>query len=156
MLYTIIGLLLTGAFVFWFNKYGIRILAEKKASKELDRLLFSSGKADKEKVLSTIHEITKNRLTDDQAIDYFLKIKGLQVINLNDPISYWTRKYLMSSTKIRLNYFEQVKFYETFLNFPEVNGRVFKKTDSSPLSRFPLTEAAQELIKNTTMAKKLA
>ncbi|MBN2165670.1 MAG: hypothetical protein JW717_05285 [Marinilabiliaceae bacterium] len=131
-------------------------MAEKKATEELDKILFCSEKTDKTLILKTIHEITKNRLTDDEAMDYFLKIKGLQVINLSDPISYWTRKFLMSPTKIRLNYFEQVKFYETFLNFPEVNGRVFKKVDNSPLSRFPLTEAAQELIKRATLLKRLA
>lgn len=156
MVYLLIVFSVIGALAFWMNKFGLKMIAERKGKQELDKMFFSSENADKKNVLDTIHEITKQRLTDDQAMDYFLKIKGLQVVNLNDPISYWKRRYLMSPTKIRLNYFEQVKFYETFLNFPEVNGRVFKKVDNSPLSRFPLTDAAQELIKNTSLSKRLA
>ena len=56
-------------------------------------------------------------------MDYYLKIKGLQAINLNDPVDFWTRQYLLQPTRIRLNYFEQVKFYETFLNYPEIQGK---------------------------------
>lgn len=142
--------------IVWLNQRGLEKMAEKRAIKELEKKLFPEGESQKAKVLQNIHQITSGRLTDELALDYFLKIKGLQVINLNDPIPFWTRKFLMSSTKVKLNYFEQVKFYEAFLNFPEGNKRSGANANRSPLSMYPLTQAAQELIKSSTLSKKLA
>jgi hypothetical protein len=152
------GLIVAAISIVWINQRGLEKMAEKRAIKELERKLFPNGDAQKSQIISAIHQITSNRLSDDLVLDYFLKIKGLQVINLNDPINFWTRKYLMSSTKVKLNYFEQVKFYETFLNFPEGNRRQDNNTAKSPLSMYPLTDAAQQLIKSSTknMTKKLA
>lgn len=39
-------------------------------------------------------------------------------MKFSGPINFWTRKYLTSPTRLKLNYFEQVKFYEMFLNYP--------------------------------------
>lgn len=129
------------------------MIAEKKAIKDLETVLFPKGMAQKQQVVEAIHEITHNRLNDQEALDYFLKIKGLQVINLHDPINYWTRKYLMSPTKTKLNYFEQVRFYEQFLNYPEGHKN---RLPQSGLASYPLTEAAEGLLKSTEVAKMLA
>jgi len=109
--------LLVLVLVFW--KKGIQLIAEHKATKDLERHLFPNGDEQKQKVLKIMENITGNRFSESMLMDYFLKIKGLQIVNMNDPIDFWTRKYLMTPTKIRLNYFEQVKFYETFLNYPD-------------------------------------
>ncbi|MFT3737573.1 MAG: hypothetical protein QM786_02330 [Breznakibacter sp.] len=137
----------------WFNIQGADLIAERKAIKELEAVLFPKGMAQKQQVIAAIHQITNNRLNNEDALDYFLKIKGLQVINLHDPISYWTRKYLMAPTKTKLNYFEQVHFYEQFLNYPEGNKNL---TNQSGLAGYPLTEAAKGLLKSTEVAKMLA
>jgi len=154
MIYSIATLFILISGWFWVSRYGLKIMAEKKAIKGLEKILFISESKQKKHVLQLIHQITNQRITDDQALDYFLKIKGLQTINFNGPIDYWVKKYLLSSTKVKLNYFEQVKFYETFLNFPVSQLRVIRKTDKSPLSNFPLTEAAQELIRQSIQLKK--
>lgn len=108
---------------FWFWKRGIFMLAERYAVSQLESILFSSGSSQKEEIITSMKEITKEKYSNEELLDYFLKIKGLQVINLCNPVSFWTRKYLMSPTRLKLNYFEQVKFYETFLNYPTgLNG----------------------------------
>jgi len=119
-----ITLLTIIAFGLWFWKKGIILLAEKNAAKELEKVLFSEGISEKELILESLHKITKGKYTNELLLDYFLKIKGLQVINMYDPVDFWTRKFLMSPTKLKLNYFEQVKFYETFLNYPEASARI--------------------------------
>ena len=119
-----ITLLTIIAFGLWFWKKGIILLAEKNAAKELEQVLFSEGISEKELILESLHKITKGKYTNELLLDYFLKIKGLQVINMYDPVDFWTRKFLMSPTKLKLNYFEQVKFYETFLNYPEASARI--------------------------------
>ncbi len=109
---------------FWFWKKGIFMLAERNAVSQLESILFSSGSSQKEEIISSMKEITKEKYSNEELLDYFLKIKGLQVINLYNPVNFWTRKYLTSPTKLKLNYFEQVKFYETFLNYPTgINSR---------------------------------
>ncbi len=96
---------------------------EKKAVIALSRTLFPGGEEQKQDVIRNINAITNNRFTCDDVLDFYLKIKGLQIINMNDPVDFWIRNYLMQPTKVRLNYFEQVKFYEAFLNFPEAVGK---------------------------------
>ncbi len=119
MIYIIIGTVITLGFLTWFWKKGILLIAESKATKDLERHLFPNGEEQRLKALATMEKITNSRFTEALMIDYFLKIKGLQRINMNDPVDFWTKKYLMTPTKIKLNYFEQVKFYETFLNYPD-------------------------------------
>ena len=114
---TAIAVLLVLLFLFW--KKGIQLIAEHKATKDLERRLFPNGEEQKQKVLKIMEKITSGRFSESLMMDYFLKIKGLQIINMNDPVDFWTKKYLMTPTKMRLNYFEQVKFYETFLNYPD-------------------------------------
>lgn len=123
MITSVIILLLTlSAFGIWFWKKGIILLAEKNAIGNLESMLFSEGNNQKKRIVDSMHEMTNQKYTEEELLDYFLKIKGLQVVNFYDPVNFWTRKYLMSPTKLKLNYFEQVKFYETFLNYPETSG----------------------------------
>jgi hypothetical protein len=137
------------------NKKGLQWIAEKKGKESLEKLLFSKGSDCKEHVIQTIMEITSKRINEEDALDYFLKIKGLQVINLTHPVGFWTRKYLLANTRVRLSYFEQVKFYEAFLNF-SATGCDEKHRNTSQLASFPLTQATQELIRNPALSKSLA
>lgn len=129
MIYILTGTAIILAFAIWFWKRGIILIAEKRASKDLGRHLFPNGEEQKLKALATMEKITNNRFSEPLMIDYFLKIKGLQLINMNDPVDFWTKKYLMTPTKIKLNYFEQVKFYETFLNYPDDYENIIIPTD---------------------------
>jgi len=119
--------------VLWFWKKGIQLMAEHKATKDLERHLFPDGEEQKKKVQEIMEEITSNRFSESLMMDYFLKIKGLQIVNMNDPVDFWTRKYLMTPTKVRLNYFEQVKFYETFLNYPDDLKKIIIPTEGNKI-----------------------
>ena len=101
----------------------LRNISERRAVNHLTAILFPLGTAQKENTIQDIERLTHSRFQRDELLDYFLKIKGLQTINLNDPVDFWTRRYLLQPTRIRLNYFEQVKLYETFLNYPEIQGK---------------------------------
>ncbi len=114
-------------FGLWFWKKGIALIAERNASKELEKILFPKGTAEKEATLVSLQKITKDKYSNDLLLDYFLKIKGLQVINMYDPVNFWTRRFLMSPTKLKLNYFEQVKFYQSFLNYTENPARIISR-----------------------------
>ncbi len=111
----------------------IRLIAEKRAIPKIEKILFDNPNYTKSSVLETIHQVTSKRLNDDLVLDYFYKIKGLQVLDINKPINFWLKIYLTSPTKIKLNYFEQVKFYETFLNYPKIiddkSQRVYKEKE---------------------------
>jgi hypothetical protein len=119
MTYFLIVIAATAGLMIWFWKKGVLLIAENKATRDLERHLFPNGEEQKKNVLETMAKITGKRFSESLMLDYFLKIKGLQIINMNDPVDFWTKKYLMTPTKMKLNYFEQVKFYETFLNYPD-------------------------------------
>jgi len=104
----------------FFHKQIIWMMAEKRAMPKIEKVLFAHDGQDKEKVLQNIHRLTNHRLSDEMAIDYFYKIKGLQVLSVNQPLGYWVKAYFTTPTKVKLNYFEQVKFYEAFLNYPSI------------------------------------
>lgn len=125
LLITLLALLGFGT---WFWTKGLALLAERNASKELEKVLFPKGSAEKEATLLSLQKITKEKYSDDLLLDYFLKIKGLQVVNMYDPVNFWTRRFLMSPTKLKLNYFEQVKFYQSFLNYPESSAKIITRT----------------------------
>ncbi len=110
-----IGIITTLVFT---HKPILRLIAEKRALSKIEHILFDQQKQNKTQVLKDIHSLTNNRLDDEIVMDYFYKIKGLQVVNINQPTNFWIRMYLTTPTKVKLNYFEQVKFYETFLNYP--------------------------------------
>ncbi|TRX62390.1 hypothetical protein [Carboxylicivirga sp. M1479] len=125
LIITVLALTFSGL---WFWKKGLALLAEKNASKELEKKLFPKGKEEKDAIMESLTKITKGKYNHDLLLDYFLKIKGLQVVNMYDPVNFWTRRFLMSPTKLKLNYFEQVKFYESFLNYPNTSTRVMTTT----------------------------
>lgn len=129
MITTILILLALAAAAFWFWKKGIFIVAEKYAVSSLESILFSKGDQQKDRILSSMMDITNNKYAKEELLDYFLKIKGLQVVNFGKPVDFWTKKYLTSPTRLKLNYFEQVKFYETFLNY-HVSGEIINTRDS--------------------------
>ncbi len=101
-------------------------MVKKQALKQLETLLFPKGHLQKVEVLKTFRGFTGDRFSDEEILDYFFKIKGLQTVNINTKTNFWVKRYLFSPTAIKLNYFEQVKFYETFLNFPEKTGMTKK------------------------------
>ncbi len=130
---TIISLVTVSCVVaFVVTRKVIKIISQKKAIKRLSALLFPMGLDQKEAILGSIDALTHHRFGREDIMDYYLKIKGLQAVNLNDPVDFWTRNYLLQPTRIRLNYFEQVKFYETFLNYPEIQGRQEVITSKPP------------------------
>lgn len=106
----------------------IRMVAEKRALPKIEKVLFARDERKKEKILQNIHSLTNHRLSDEIAIDYFYKIKGLQVLSISQPLNFWVKAYLTTPTKVKLNYFEQVKFYEAFLNYPSINKSANQST----------------------------
>ena len=151
MIYILSGVVILMGFTSWFWKKGVLLIAEKKAIKDLQRRLFPNGEEQKQKVLTTMEKITKKRFPEALMIDYFLKIKGLQIINMNDPVDFWTKKYLMTPTKMKLNYFEQVKFYETFLNYPDDLDKIIIPTGNEEE-----TEKEPNLFDEKELSKKFA
>jgi hypothetical protein len=93
-------------------------LVRKKAIKQLENMLFPEGYGQKSEVIRTFRELTNERFSDEDILDYFFKMKGLQTVDINSGTNFWLKRYLFSPTAIKLNYFEQVKFYDTFLNYP--------------------------------------
>lgn len=143
MIYWIIAIigLLTAIAVPMYRIY-FPAFTKKKAHASLLDLLFPGGQEQKENVMQVFHQLTNQRFSDDQILDYFIKIKGLQTLDLGVKANFWIKKYLLSPTDVKLNYFEQVKFYETFMNYPksfEVFGK--KKTNAkTPESIFTKDE----------------
>jgi hypothetical protein len=103
---------------FWFCRQLLPAIVKRKAHGTLHKVIFPEGETQKQEVLKTFHGFTKERFSDDQIMDYFMKIKGLQNMSIGSTTNFWVKKYLLSPTKVKLNYFEQVKFYELFMNFP--------------------------------------
>ncbi|PZX11225.1 hypothetical protein LX69_03179 [Breznakibacter xylanolyticus] len=155
MLYVIIGLVMVLIALIVVNRRIGSWMTEKYGKTALEKVLFVRGGVCRNQVIQVIREITLQRLSDEEALDYFLKIKGLQVVGLTGPVGYWMRRYLMTGTRARLTYFEQVKFYEAFLNFVPQECHQ-SKTEYTSLSTFPLTEATQELIRNPSLMRTLA
>jgi hypothetical protein len=151
MIYIILALV-TGTIVTitLMHKPLLRLIAHKRAISKIESIIFSGSdqRVSKTEVLETIHEFTANRLNDDLVLDYFYKIKGLQVLNINKPMNFWLKIYLTSPTKIKLNYFEQVKFYDTFLNYPRIdsdryNERIKKRKHTNSIQSIK-TELVQK------------
>lgn len=111
-----IGATLTA--VFFIFRYSFRQVIKRKAIPQLDAILFPDGLSQKAIITNKLKELTHDRFSEEQTLDYFMKIKGLQVVTLSQRSNFWIRKYLFSPTTIKLNYFEQVNFYKLFLNYP--------------------------------------
>lgn len=136
------------------RKFYLEII-KKKASRQLEEILFPKGEHQKHEMLQTFRLITNDRFSDTEMLDYFLKIKGLQNIDINSETNFWIKKYLFHPTAIKLNYFEQVNFYKTFLNYPADEEKSFTEK-SKPVNRLKKAEKGQrhqeklvKTIKNT-------
>ena len=77
----------------------------------------------RQQLVADLHELTGHRFTDEEVLDYYLIIKGLQMVDLNTLNDPDTRRFLMEPTKIKLHYQEVVSFYEKYLNQPRVKGQ---------------------------------
>ncbi|WP_430934035.1 hypothetical protein [Saccharicrinis sp. 156] len=125
MIYIVIALVIViASTIVLTQKSIIRVIAEKRALPIIEDILFPQGEQNKAQIIQDIHQLTNNRLSDELVMDYFYKIKGLQVLNINRPMNFWVKMYLTTPTKVKLNYFEQVKFYETFLNYPKIHSDI--------------------------------
>ena len=100
---------------FLLKKTVLPAMAKSRAYKELQPMLFSKG--EKQNVITKLHEITANRFSDEEVLDYYLKIKGSQISKQNNSRSFWVKRYLVTPADIKLNYFEQVRFYEIFMGY---------------------------------------
>lgn len=76
----------------------------------------------RDRVVKRMMSLTNHRFTEDEMLDYYLKIKGLQMIDMNSFNDSDMRKFLMHPTLVRLQYRELVIFYEQFLNQSEAFG----------------------------------
>lgn len=95
---------------------------ERDAIIKMCNIIFPDGELQQEDVMDNINDLTKGRFDRTDLLDYYLKIKGLQMLDLHAHSDKDIRKYLMKPTRIRLNYYEQVLFYERFLNYPQAEG----------------------------------
>lgn len=98
---------------------------EEHAIEMLRRLLFPGDTSEEEceAVVSDIVSLTRGRLSRDEALDYYLKIKGLQLMDLNTMSDTAVRRYLMEPTRARLHHSELVPFYEKYLNLIPTKGQ---------------------------------
>jgi len=83
----------------------------------LRKKLFHSGNMQKTEILEKFHEITENKYNDKQAIDYFMKEKGLQFLLVTPNAPLILKYYLSNSTKVNLTFFEKVKFHEFVIKY---------------------------------------
>ena len=120
------------------------LIVKLKAQGTLQKIIFPEGNSQKREILDIFHDFTNRRFSDDQLLDYFIKIKGLQNMSLGYNSSYWIKKYLLSPTEIKLNYFEQVKFYEMFLNFTVEQVQSKKTRGATPNSLIHISSNHEE------------
>ncbi len=119
---------------FFLARFILQLFVERKALAKLEPVLFPEGARQKTKIAEALNIITKERFNEEQILDYFIKIKGLQVTDLSDRSNFWIKKFLFRPTLIKLNYFEQVEFYKMFLNYPAtMESSVQKNQDSASL-----------------------
>ena len=95
---------------------------EQEAITKMCDLIFPEGQSQRESTIDDIVTLTKGRFNREDILDYYLKIKGLQILDLHANSDKYISNYLLEPTKIRLNYYEQVIFYERYLNLPQAVG----------------------------------
>ena len=98
-----------------FHKPMLQFVAEDKAKPVIDKMLFSEKGEAKRRVLLKIRNITNNRLSDDLLLDYYYKTKGQKQVKISKLSNLWLKVYLLTPPKIKLNYYEQLNFYNAFL-----------------------------------------
>jgi len=92
-------------------------LKKKRAAKTLEEIFFPNGESQKNKMILTFRKIIQRQFTEEEILDFFIKEKGIQLMSINTDFPTSLKKYLMRPTLIELNYFEKVKFHETFINY---------------------------------------
>lgn len=125
LILAIVALLIAvGTFGYRLNRRLKKENDEEHAIGTLRRLLFPGETSEEEceAVVSDIVNMTRNRLSRDEALDFYLKIKGLQLMDLNTMNDVAVRRYLMKPTKARLHHSELVQFYEKYLNLVPTKG----------------------------------
>jgi len=118
---TIITGIITGI-LFIIMKIVVPKNDKKRAIKALEKILFPNGESQKNKVVEVFKKITQRQFTEEEILDFFIKEKGIQFMSINTEFSSSLKKYLMRPTLVELNYFEKVKFHETFINYPRNFG----------------------------------
>jgi len=117
-------------------------------SMKLEELLFPLGNAQKRKVIEAFGGITQHDYSDEEILDFFMKEKGLQLSYLNSDLSPAVIKFINKPTMIDLNFFERVKFHETFINYPKnFEFRLVENADTvfSELSGKKITSAVAKI-----------
>ena len=114
----IINMAIIAGTFFFIVKFVLPSINKKRAAKALDEILFPNGEPQKNKVIESFKKITKQQFTNEEIIDYFIKEKGMQLMSITPDFSESLKKYLQLPTLVELNYFEMVKFNETFINYP--------------------------------------
>lgn len=94
----------------------------ERAEALLCKFLFPEGDEQLNETVDKLMSMTSNKYSREDVLDYYIKIKGLQLVDLmaysNDRVS----KYLMQPTRIHLTYSEVVHFYEEFLDYSQPKG----------------------------------
>ena len=109
------------ALYFLVKRWVFPLIMSMLGKKYLYKKLFFKGETQKQEVLEKFHNITGHKFTDAQAIDFFMKEKGLQLLSVTPGSPLKVKYYLANDTKISLSYFEKVKFHETFIEHECLN-----------------------------------
>ncbi|MDR2927784.1 MAG: hypothetical protein LBV41_06250 [Cytophagaceae bacterium] len=109
---------IVGSIIFIIMKIAFPHIKREKANKILEEKLFPNGELQKNKVINAFRKLTTQQFSDEQIIDFFMKEKGLQMILIDEELPVSVAKYVRKPTMIDLNYFERIKFHETFINYP--------------------------------------
>ena len=122
MAYWIINTAIFTRIIFLITRIIVPRVNTRRALETLDEILFPDGESQKNKVIETFKKITKQQFSEEEILDFFIKEKGIQLMSIDTDFSDSVKKYLMKPTLVELNYFEKVKFHETFINYPRNFG----------------------------------
>ncbi len=102
-----------------------RALRRQRTIESLCNYLLPGDKlgTQRREIIDDLHSLTGGRFSDEDVLDYYLKIKGLQMVDLNTFNDVGMKEYLMEATKVRFRYRELVSFYEKYLNQPQGKGK---------------------------------
>lgn len=115
------ALILISASVTFYHS--LKLSHRDRTSKEkLCEILFPQGEEQRNAILSEMEEFTQDKYSRNDLLDYYLKIKGLQIIDLHANGDVGIRHYLLQPTQVKFNFYEKVKFYEKYLNYPQATG----------------------------------
>lgn len=103
-----------GIIFFLGGKRVFHKLVRRKAITLLEENYFVEEKKRKKEILYKFSEMTNFKYSDDELVDYYLKIKGLQNLNKVESSNFWIKHYLSQKTDIKLSYYEQRSFIKAF------------------------------------------